>query len=74
MLLLLLLQVKRWAQRHMVHVWLVAHPKSFEEWDGSPPSMYDISGSAHWYNKADMGVVVHRCVGVQGRGPGGGRV
>eukprot|EP00198_Chlamydomonas_reinhardtii_P001461 XP_001690797.1 predicted protein [Chlamydomonas reinhardtii] len=56
----MLSKVKRWAQRHMVHVWLVAHPKSFEEWDGSPPSMYDISGSAHWYNKADMGVVVHR--------------
>ncbi|KAG2445811.1 hypothetical protein HXX76_000415 [Chlamydomonas incerta] len=56
----MLSKVKRWAQRHMVHVWLVAHPKSFEDWDGSPPSMYDISGSAHWYNKADMGVVVHR--------------
>ncbi|EFJ50968.1 hypothetical protein VOLCADRAFT_88130 [Volvox carteri f. nagariensis] len=52
-------RVKRWAQRHLVHVWLVAHPKSMEEWDGGPPTMYDISGSAHWYNKADMGIVVH---------------
>ncbi|GIL70405.1 hypothetical protein Vretifemale_1171 [Volvox reticuliferus] len=53
-------KVKRWAQRYLVHVWLVAHPKSMEEWDGGPPTMYDISGSAHWYNKADMGLVVHR--------------
>ncbi|GFR46867.1 hypothetical protein Agub_g8508 [Astrephomene gubernaculifera] len=56
----MLSKVKRWAQRYQVHVWLVAHPKSMEDWDGSPPSMYDISGSAHWYNKADMGIVVHR--------------
>ncbi|GIL47333.1 hypothetical protein Vafri_4176, partial [Volvox africanus] len=53
-------KVKRWAQRYLVHVWLVAHPKSMEDWDGGPPNMYDISGSAHWYNKADMGLVVHR--------------
>jgi twinkle protein len=25
-----------------------------------PPSLYDISGSANWNNKADVGVVVHR--------------
>ena len=24
------------------------------------PSLYDISGSANWANKADIGVVVHR--------------
>ena len=24
------------------------------------PSLYDISGSAHWANKADFGVTVHR--------------
>jgi twinkle protein len=25
-----------------------------------PPSLYDVSGSAHWYNMADVGLVVHR--------------
>ena len=24
------------------------------------PSLYDISGSAHWYGKADHGVIIHR--------------
>ena len=24
------------------------------------PSMYDISGSAHWHNMADIGLCVHR--------------
>ena len=32
------------------------------EGDGSypPPSLYDVSGSAHWDNMADVGMVVHR--------------
>ena len=24
------------------------------------PSLYDIADSAHWRNKADMGIIVHR--------------
>ena len=24
------------------------------------PTLYDINGSANWYNKADLGVIVHR--------------
>lgn len=27
---------------------------------GEPPTLYDISGSAHFINKADAGIVVHR--------------
>jgi twinkle protein len=48
-----------------VHIWLVAHPKNLQkERDGSVPvpSMYDISGSAHWRNKADFGICVWRDV------------
>lgn len=30
------------------------------EWKGGAPNLYDISGSAHWHNKADVGIVVHR--------------
>lgn len=43
-----------------VHVWFVAHPRQLREWKGGAPNLYDISGSAHFINKADNGVVVHR--------------
>ena len=59
----LLGRVKRFAQNHAVHVWFVAHPaKLHREAGGSlpVPTLYDISGSANWVNKADLGVVVHR--------------
>ena len=29
-------------------------------WRGDPPNLYDISGSAHFINKADNGIVIHR--------------
>jgi twinkle protein len=56
-------KVKRFAQAHEVHVWFVAHPAKLQrEKDGSlpNPTLYDISGSANWANKADVGLVVHR--------------
>jgi twinkle protein len=56
-------QFKRLAQRHAVHVIVVAHPAKMQRGkDGKYPfpSLYDISDSAHWSNKADIGVVVHR--------------
>jgi len=37
---------------------LIAHPKKMER--GMIPSLYDISGSANFYNKADYGFTVHR--------------
>jgi twinkle protein len=46
-----------------VHVWVVAHPqKLYRKDDGSypVPTPYDISGSAHWRNKADNCVTVWR--------------
>lgn len=46
-----------------VLVFLVAHPKKMDK-DAAGhtrvPSLYDISGSAHFYNKTDYGIVVHR--------------
>ena len=51
------------AQRHDVLVILMAHPtKMPKDKDGKQmiPTMYDISGSAHFYNKADFGIIVHR--------------
>jgi twinkle protein len=58
----LLGKVKRFAVSHEVHVWFVAHPaKMHREGHSLPaPTLYDISGSANWANKADLGVVVHR--------------
>ncbi|CAN1328112.1 Twinkle homolog protein, chloroplastic/mitochondrial [Linum perenne] len=52
--------VKRFAQHHSCHVWFVAHPRQLHNWVGGPPNMYDISGSAHFINKCDNGIIVHR--------------
>ena len=56
----MLTKIKRFAQHNDVHVWFVAHPKQLQQWKGDAPNLYDISGSAHFVNKADCGVVVHR--------------
>ena len=51
------------AQKHDVLVILMAHPtKQPKQKDDkfSIPTLYDISGSANFYNKADFGIVVHR--------------
>jgi twinkle protein len=75
----MLTRVKRFAQHYDCHVWFVAHPRQLQNWRGGAPSMYDISGSAHFINKADNGIVVHRphagltaAGGVQGGGGGFG--
>ena len=59
----LLGEVKRFAQHHGVHVWFVAHPGKVPRENGGSrpvPTLYDISGSANWVNKADIGIVIHR--------------
>lgn len=51
------------AQIHDVLVILMAHPtKQPKNKDGvvEAPTLYDISGSANFFNKADFGIVVHR--------------
>jgi twinkle protein len=55
-------RVKRFAQSHNVHIWFVAHPAKMARENGKipKPTLYDISGSAHWANKADIGFIVHR--------------
>lgn len=58
-----LTKIRQFARKHGVHVWVVAHPKNLrKEEDGTykPPTMYEISGGAHWRNKADNGICVHR--------------
>ncbi len=56
-------QFKRLARQHMVHIIVVAHPAKMEKnRDGEYPipSLYDISDSAHWANKSDLGIIIHR--------------
>lgn len=59
----LLDRLTNFAQRHDVLVILMAHPtKQPRNKDGiiEAPTLYDISGSANFFNKADFGIVVHR--------------
>lgn len=56
-------EFRRLAQKYQVHVIVAAHPaklKRNKEGAFEIPSLYDISDSAHWYNKSDVGIVVHR--------------
>jgi twinkle protein len=48
-------------RNNYVHFWLVAHPKKpAPDRMGKPPTPYEISDSAHFYNKADNIITVHR--------------
>ena len=55
--------LKRFARKHSVHVIVVAHPHKMRRLDNGRfpmPCLYDISDSAHWKNRCDVGVIVHR--------------
>lgn len=61
-----LTKLRQFARNYDVHVWLVAHPaKLYKDKDGKypVPTPYDISGSAHYRNKADNAITVWRNVG-----------
>lgn len=57
-------KIRRFARKHDVHIWIIAHPqklsKDKETGKYKPPTMYEISGGANWRNKADMGLCVFR--------------
>lgn len=53
-------QLKRFAKRHDVSLWVVAHPSKPQKGQTGKPGLYDISGSANWANKADYGLIYHR--------------
>lgn len=58
-----LAKIRRFARRHDLSAWIVAHPaKLYKDKSGEypVPTLYDISGSANWRNKADNGFVVWR--------------
>lgn len=53
--------LKRFALNYECAVWLVAHPrKPHSDGNPKPPSLYDLAGSAHFANKADYGLIIHR--------------
>jgi twinkle protein len=59
----MLSKITSFAKAHGIHVWFVAHPqKMYPREDGSyaVPKGMNISGSAAWFAKADLGITVHR--------------
>lgn len=55
--------VRQWARRTQVHVWIVAHPQKIKREEGGKlpvPKPDMISGSQHWWNKADCCISVYR--------------
>jgi twinkle protein len=57
-------QLKYFARLHDIHLILVAHPRKMPKRKDNDhfevPTLYDISGSANWFNIADNGLVVYR--------------
>lgn len=53
-------RVKAFARRYNVAFWIVAHPTKPQRGVSEMPSLYDVSDSANWANKADYGLVYHR--------------
>ena len=56
-------QLTNFAQQNDVLIFLMAHPTKMPknpEGKFQVPTLYDISGSANFYNKADFGITVHR--------------
>lgn len=53
-------KIRRWARKHNVHVWLIAHPRKMREENGKDavPGLGDISGSNNFRNKADYGLTI----------------
>lgn len=53
-------KVKAFARRYNVAFWIVAHPTKPAKGVNAMPSLYDVSDSANWSNKADYGLIYHR--------------
>lgn len=54
--------IRNWARRNRIHVWIVAHPQKVPRENGKLPIPRPdmISGSQHWWNKADCAITVWR--------------
>jgi twinkle protein len=50
-------------QKYDIHIFLVAHPRKMSKKDNGlyeVPTLYDIAGSANFYNQVDNGITVYR--------------
>jgi len=58
-------QLTQFCQQTKTHLFLVAHPRKIESEGGQykKPTLYDISGSADFFNKAYNGLIVYRNIG-----------
>lgn len=56
--------IKECAVKNDIHIFIVAHPRKLMKDHNSKQypvaTMYDISGSAHFFNKTDNGISIHR--------------
>lgn len=58
-----LTKIRLFARNNNIHVWVVAHPTKMQKNDQgtyNPPTPYDVAGGAHWRNKSDCSITVHR--------------
>lgn len=58
-----LTRLRRFARANDIHLWVIAHPtKPDKDKEGKyrVPNLYNVSGSATWYDKADNGITVWR--------------
>jgi twinkle protein len=60
-------KLTNFAQKRDVLVFVIAHPRKMEKKNGiyEVPNLYDINGSANWFNKCDYGITVYRVFGEQ---------
>lgn len=58
-------EITQFCQQTKTHLFLVAHPRKIESEGGQykKPTLYDISGSADFFNKAYNGLIVYRNIG-----------
>lgn len=65
-----LTKIRTFARANQVHVWVVAHPTKLQKDRQTGvypvPTPYDVSGSAHWRNKADNCIAIYRDVTDEG--------
>ncbi len=57
-----LVRVRAFTALNGIHTWIVAHPAKLRKEDGKypVPTLYDIAGSAAWFNKPDFGLSIWR--------------
>lgn len=58
-----LAQLRGFARHMGIHIWLVAHPTKLQKGNDGKypvPTGYDVAGSAHFFNKADNIIAIHR--------------